>query len=251
MVIFTLFILAHFWTSLFFHSFFLHRYSTHRQFTMNKTSEKIFFILTFIFQGPAFLDPVAYAKMHLQHHEHSDTKDDPHSPLNFSPKNFKLRLIGAISTMMWKTKIIFVEIRSGASAIAKMYSERYFPVWKSLQSFANSTLSIVVMAIIYTYVFSLIVPYTWCWIFLPIMLLNGPVQGAIVNWCGHMYGKRNYNLNDNSKNTPFAPLMLGELYQNNHHKFPDDPKFSKTKYEIDPIYFVIRIFNYLGIIKLK
>jgi stearoyl-CoA desaturase (delta-9 desaturase) len=63
----------------------------------------------------------------------------------------------------------------------------------------------------------------------------GPIHGFIVNWFGHTTGYRNYNdLKDNSKNTlPFDFLMMGELYQNNHHKKPNNINFAKRWFELD------------------
>jgi stearoyl-CoA desaturase (delta-9 desaturase) len=44
---------------------------------------------------------------------------------------------------------------------------------------------------------------------------------------------------------------LGEAYHNNHHKFPSSINFGVKKNEIDPIYFIILMFNRLGIIRLN
>jgi stearoyl-CoA desaturase (delta-9 desaturase) len=92
----------------------------------------------------------------------------------------------------------------------------------------------------------------WCWLFLPFTLANGAIQGAIVNWCGHMWGYRNFNLKDNSKNTwVLSTVMLGELYQNNHHQDQDNPNFGVKWFELDPTYFIIYIFDKVGIVKIK
>jgi len=45
--------------------------------------------------------------------------------------------------------------------------------------------------------------------------------------------------------------MLGEAYHNNHHKFPSSINFGVKRNEIDPIYFIILLFNRLGIIRLN
>jgi stearoyl-CoA desaturase (delta-9 desaturase) len=45
--------------------------------------------------------------------------------------------------------------------------------------------------------------------------------------------------------------MLGEAYHNNHHKFPSSINFGVKRNEIDPIYFVILLFNRLGVIRLN
>ena len=44
--------------------------------------------------------------------------------------------------------------------------------------------------------------------------------------------------------------MLGELYQNNHHKFPTKSNFAFRWFEIDFGYFVIKLLDKLRIIRL-
>ena len=63
----------------------------------------------------------------------------------------------------------------------------------------------------------------------------GPIHGFIVNWFGHKSGYRNFDsLNANSKNTlPLDFLMMGELYQNNHHYKPSNMNFDVKWYEYD------------------
>jgi hypothetical protein len=81
----------------------------------------------------------------------------------------------------------------------------------------------------------------------------GPVQGAVVNWAGHKYGYRNFpDEKDQSKNTLIIDfLMLGELFQNNHHKHPMSINFAKKWYEIDPTYPVIKLLTWTKIITPK
>ena len=80
----------------------------------------------------------------------------------------------------------------------------------------------------------------------------GPVHGAIVNWAGHKVGYRNYDSDDNSKNTlVFDVLTMGELFQNNHHKWGQAPNFAVRVFEIDPAYQIMRVFGALGIIDMK
>ena len=249
---FLIIIAAHFFLSLLMHSFYLHRYSTHGQFTMNLFWERFFFILTWLLQGPSFLNPTAYAKMHLAHHEFSDTTGDPHSPLNFSKSKWGLDFPVALSKMMWSTNIIFMEIRRGTHAIAQMYRDRTFPTWGHFEAFTNTKVSMLLLGTLYVLFYIFFAPVWWVWIFLPITILNGPAQGAIVNWCGHMWGYRRYKLDDNSRNTPVLNIvMLGELNQNNHHKDPNNPNFAKAWYEIDIIYPIIIVFSWFHILKLR
>jgi stearoyl-CoA desaturase (delta-9 desaturase) len=78
----------------------------------------------------------------------------------------------------------------------------------------------------------------------------GPVHGSIVNWCGHRYGYRNFDSSDDSKNTlAFDFVTLGELFQNNHHRFGQSPNFAVRWFEIDPTYQVMRALAWLKIIR--
>jgi stearoyl-CoA desaturase (delta-9 desaturase) len=80
----------------------------------------------------------------------------------------------------------------------------------------------------------------------------GPIQGAVVNWFGHKLGYSNFNNGDHSKNsTPWGILLMGELFQNNHHHAKDDANFAKKWYEFDLTYGIMRVLNFAGIIKLK
>ncbi|HJY63202.1 MAG TPA: acyl-CoA desaturase, partial [Ignavibacteria bacterium] len=48
---FILFFITHWYLSLFFQTFFHHRYASHGAFTMSKSWERVFYILSFITQG--------------------------------------------------------------------------------------------------------------------------------------------------------------------------------------------------------
>ena len=72
----------------------------------------------------------------------------------------------------------------------------------------------------------------WTWLLLPAHYLMGPVHGAIVNWCGHKYGYRNFDNGDASRNTLiFDSVTCGELFQNNHHKYAMSPNFAARWFE--------------------
>ena len=120
------FFIAHWYSSLFFQTFFLHRYASHAAFTMSKFTEKVFFVLTWIFQGSNYLSPYGYGVMHRMHHAFADTPEDPHSP-TYDESIFK---------MMWKTKTIYSAIAS-----KKMIPEERFtknvPQWTPFDKFVE------------------------------------------------------------------------------------------------------------------
>lgn len=58
-----------------------HRFYSHRAFK----ATKLFELLTVLFTIPAAIgSPMAWAALHRYHHKHSDTNEDPHSPINLS-----------------------------------------------------------------------------------------------------------------------------------------------------------------------
>ena len=91
-----IFVLVLWYGGLFFQSFFLHRYVAHQVFTMSKTTERITFVLTWIFQGSSYLSAYGYGVMHRMHHAYTDTEKDPHSPA-YDDNLF---------SMMWRTKTV-------------------------------------------------------------------------------------------------------------------------------------------------
>ncbi|HEY0899283.1 MAG TPA: acyl-CoA desaturase [Sphingobacteriaceae bacterium] len=240
-MIILVFFLGHWFLSLFFQTFFLHRYASHKMFTTNKFWERVFYFMTYFFQGASFLNPRAYAIMHRMHHAYSDTKEDPRSPHFFKD----------VFQMMWTTRKIYqdflVEIRQPENRFKGNY-----PIWPSLDKFGSSWVSRIGFSLAYVAVYVFFATQWWMFLLLPIHFLMGPIHGALVNWCGHKYGYSNFDNGDHSKNTtPFDFFMLGELFQNNHHKFPNSPNFAKRWFELDPVYPVMRGLNWLKIIKLR
>lgn len=235
------FLILHWFLSLFFHSFFLHRYASHQMYTASKNWEKTFYFLTWFVQGSSFLVPRAYAVMHRMHHAYSDTEKDPHSPHFFKD----------IYHMMLHTARIFSDFVTGKNLPDPEFTREYLPVWDSLDKFANSAITRGVFIAAYIGFYIIFAPNLWWFLLLPIHFFIGPIQGAIVNWFGHKLGYRNYAIADQSKNTsPWGILLMGELFQNNHHKAKYNANFARRWFEFDLTFFIMRIFNRLGIIRL-
>ncbi len=232
------FFIAHWYLSLFFQTFFLHRYSSHNMFKMSRFWERTFFFLTFIFQGSSFLHPAAYGIMHRRHHSYADTPNDPHSPMHLTN----------IISFNWAT---VVEYRKLVNAF--MRGERDdddVPRWYQLERIAESPITRTTFILIYTLIYFKFATEPWQYAFLPLHAMMGPIHGFIVNWFGHKSGYRNFDkINDNSKNTlPIDFLMMGELYQNNHHMRPNNLNFAFRWFELDLGYLATSVFKKLRII---
>jgi stearoyl-CoA desaturase (delta-9 desaturase) len=233
--------LVHWQASVFLQTFFLHRYGAHRQFTMSKGWERTFHLLTFLVQGPSYLNPRAYAILHRMHHAYSDTPQDPHSPTH-QPNFF---------VMMWRTKTQYEDVKYRRVPVDARFDGRT-PEWPLLDEKLSNMKIAVAWGTVYALFYLAFAPHWWLLALLPFHWLMGPVHGAIVNWAGHKLGYRNFDSDDNSKNTlVFDVLTMGELFQNNHHKFGQSPNFAVRVFEIDPAYQIMRVFNALGIIDMS
>jgi stearoyl-CoA desaturase (delta-9 desaturase) len=241
MTVILVFFLVHWFASLFFQSFYHHRYAAHGMFTMSRFWDRTFNLLAVLVQGSSYLNPRAYAELHRRHHAFSDTDRDPHSP----------RRYGNVFRMMSAT---FREYRQ----ILREGSDDHFPgygpppEWPALERVAGRIYVRLVFVGLYIAFYLWFATSAWLFLLLPIHILMGPIHGAIVNWCGHRYGYRNYDLPDDSRNTlPIDFVTLGELFQNNHHRNAGRANFASRAFEFDPTYALVRLLDGLGIIQLK
>lgn len=240
MTIFIFFVL-HWYLSLFGQTFFLHRYSAHKMFTLTKGWEKFWYIFSWVTQGSSYLNARAYAILHRMHHAYSDTEKDPHSPVFFKE----------VFTMMMYTRKVYNGVLHGTMEVEEKF-DRNFPVYPKIDRIADAWYTRIAFGLGYVAFYIVFATHWWMYLLLPVHFLMGPVHGAIVNWAGHKYGYTNYNEGDHSKNTlVFDFLMLGELFQNNHHHAGSKPNFAAKWWEFDPVYPIMRLFHKIGIIKLQ
>lgn len=212
------FLFFHWYISLFFQSFYLHRYISHHMFRLTPFWNRIFCFLTIISQGPSFLRPGLYKSLHTKHHRYSDSDKDPHSP-HFHKNIFE---------MMTTTLNEYLKEKD---------AKEDFPF---MVKFFDSFIMRFSFVIFYCFLYLKFTDSYWYLLLVPIHSLMGPIHGAIVNWFGHKKGYRNFETDDYSKNTfLFDFLMMGELYQNNHHAYPTKSNFSMKKGELDLTYLLI------------
>src|SRR5262245_50680834 len=162
-------------------------------------------------QNSSYLNPRGYAILHRMHHAYSDTDRDPHTPVRYRA------LIPGLFKMMWRTKAIY----HGYAYFEKEPEARFdgtFPQSRIFEWMGKSWLMRVVWAGVFGLFDWRFATAPWQWVLLPGHWIMGAMHGAIVNWGGHRYGYRNFDLDDVSRNSlPIDFLTAGELYQNNHH----------------------------------
>ncbi|MBP9674448.1 MAG: acyl-CoA desaturase [Bacteriovoracaceae bacterium] len=226
-----LFFAIHWYVSVFCQTFYLHRYCSHKLFDLTPFWQKFFHFLTWMAQGASYLNPDAYAYMHMQHHYHSDGPQDPHSPIQAkNPIKFML-----------KTYAYYNEVCKRLAAEGKI---------SKFDRFADSRYVRIAWLAFYIFIYVQFAPSPYFYFLLPFHFIMGPIHGFIVNWFGHKLGYQNFDNGDYSRNTLFWDFVtVGELFQNNHHKNMQKPCFSHRWFEFDVTYYFIEIFHFLGIVK--
>ena len=232
---------AHWVLAAFFQSSFQHRYASHRMFTLSPRAERVFHMLTYLAQGSSYLSPRAYAILHREHHAYSDAEGDPHAPRFFSN----------VLSMMWTTMSRYSAHLTRTSNPEPRFLGGY-PDWPALDRFAERRLVRLAWGAGFTLLYLWLATAWWQFLLLPFHWVMGPVHGAIVNWCGHRYGYRNFATPDASRNVvPFDFLVWGELFQNNHHRASGRLNFAARPFEIDPTFAILRVLAWTGAIRLR
>ncbi|GAA4196542.1 acyl-CoA desaturase [Pedobacter jeongneungensis] len=210
-------------------------------FKMELFWERFFYLVLLISQGSSFLNPRAYAILHRMHHAYSDTEKDPHSPHFFKD----------VFGMMIATKNMYMNYLQFKIQPEPAFQGNY-PEWPIVDKIGNSWAWRIACGLFYIGFYIAFANHWWLFILLPIHFLMGPLHGAIVNWCGHKYGYSNHDNDDHSKNSlPWDFLLMGELFQNNHHKKPNSPNFATKWWEFDPTYPVMKVLHWMKIIKIR
>jgi stearoyl-CoA desaturase (delta-9 desaturase) len=170
------------------------------------------------------LDPKAWVVMHRLHHEHSDTPDDPHSPLNVG-------VLGIAREQLKSYERVIVGLARNDPKYTRYATDLEFPIsalnlrglwWApyALHAAVGVVVAVVVGPLLGFAYFA--------------GMMSHPVQGGLVNAFGHALGGRNFDTDDNARNNHLvAWLVLGEGFQNNHHHAPASARFSCKPLEVD------------------
>lgn len=235
------FLLIHWYISLFFQSFFYHRYAAHGLCSMSKGWERFFYACSYLTHGPSFMKTSAYAIMHRLHHAHTDEEEDPHSP-HYSTNAM---------TLMLKTRNSYQDLVQQKITVEDKY-KKDLPEWKWLERIGHNWVSRLIWALIYLGIYILLCTAWWQYLFLPLTIAISAAQGLVVNWWAHKFGYENYRLVNTSKNIiPVDLFFAGEAYHNNHHKHPGRANNAVKWFEVDPTYQLMRLMHRMKIIRLK
>jgi stearoyl-CoA desaturase (Delta-9 desaturase) len=203
-----------------------HRYFAHRTFRTSRTFQ---FGLAFLSQTAAQRSVLWWAAKHRQHHMHSDTNSDLHSPVL---RGFLFAHVGWIFLARNNT------VDNECIQDLAHYKEL---LWLDRHSY----LPVVALALL-----------TWLVAGWP-----GPVIGFCcstaavwhvtfsVNSLCHLIGRQRYITGDQSRNNwLLALLTMGEGWHNNHHAYQASARQGFHWWEFDPTYYLLRTLSCFGLI---
>ena len=225
-----------------------HRLLTHRGFACARWLEKFLTILgVCCWQG----SPMSWAAIHRMHHQKSDETEDPHTPL----RNFFWSHMGWF--MMYSPSIW--NISTYDHYARDLLRDRFIKsfertrVWRTVHVLQWLTF-FVAGAALGAFLTS------WDWLGSLQMGLSWLVWGVFVrtvavwhitwsvNSFTHVWGYRNFNTRDNSRNNWLVGLISnGEGWHNNHHAQPRSASHGMRWWELDISYLTIRVFQVFGL----
>ena len=213
---------------------YLHRDQAHRALDLHPALRHFFRFWIFCTSGMLTKEWVA---IHRKHHAYCETPDDPHSPVIYGIR--KVLLEGAELYRAEKDNPETLE-KFGRGTPDDWLEKNFY------LRFPYS--GVVLMVVADLLLFG--VPGI---IIIAIQMLSMPFFAAgVINGLGHYSGYRNFECDDAATNiVPWGVLIGGEELHNNHHAFPSSAKFSVRRWEFDIGWLYIRLFQVLGLAKVK
>ena len=218
---------------------FYHMYFSHRTF---KTSRIVQFIGAFTACSSGQRGPLWWAAHHRRHHKHSDTDEDVHSPhtrgifwshtLWFMTDYAVPTFLKEIPDLIKFKELRFLNRYDWIPLIVLAITCYFLP---DLKWFATLTGLSNMQSLMWGF-------------FVPTIVLYHATFA--VNSITHLFGKRKFNTDDESKNNwLIAIFAFGEGWHNNHHFFPGSTRQGFFKGEFDITYYCLKILSLFGLVR--
>jgi stearoyl-CoA desaturase (Delta-9 desaturase) len=213
-----------------------HRYFTHRSFETSRAVKTLLAVLgSMTSQGPV----CQWVSDHRKHHAHSDVEGDPHSPHVGSGAGLRGAFRGFWHShvgWLFRTKGLVVKTKYGRDLLEDVIVrnvDRLYFLWVTL---------------------GFVLPFAVGYLFdglrggVEATIWGGLVRIAVfqhitwsVNSICHMFGRRDFDVRDESRNNWLLALpSLGEAWHNNHHAFPSSAVHGLGRHQFDLSALVIR-----------
>ncbi len=207
-----------------------HRYFAHRAY---ETSRAFQFVLAFLSQSTAQRSVLWWAAKHREHHLHSDTPQDVHSPRQ---SGFLYSHVGWI-----------FDRRHGEADLIRISDFARFPELMLLHRYEVAPAVILALACFAADGWQgLVVGFFWS----TVAVYHATFS---INSLAHVVGRQRFVTGDYSRNNGFLSLVtMGEGWHNNHHAYQSSVRQGFRWWEYDPTYYLLSLLRLLGVVwKLK
>ena len=203
-----------------------HRYFAHRAY---KTSRWFQFVLACLGASCLQKGPLWWSATHRNHHRHSDTPEDPHSP----------RVWG-----LWQAHFGWIlspkHLGTDRSVIRDWLK---FPELRWLERLHAVPGVLLAVA---CYLIDGWSGLVWGFVVSTVVLYHG---SFLVNSICHIFGRRRYPTTDDSRNNALVAIVtLGEGWHNNHHHYQSSANQGFFWWEFDISYYIIRMMSWVGLV---
>jgi fatty-acid desaturase len=226
-----------------------HRLLTHRSFRTSKWLERCFV-------GIALCNgqdtPAKWVTWHRIHHQHTDVQEDPHSPLvaffwshvgwlfydNPEASNAGAYHKYARDILDDPFYMYLEKHRATASLLFLAHAMVFFLVGLAVGWATTGSSSAGLQFGLSVLVWGVIVRTVYVW----------HITWA-VNSLSHMFGYRNHETAEESRNNWFVAIITGgEGWHNNHHHDPTSASVQHRWWELDLNYYIIKVLEWTGLV---
>jgi stearoyl-CoA desaturase (delta-9 desaturase) len=217
---------------------FFHRYLSHKTF---QTSRPVQFIFLLIATMSAQRGPLWWTAHHRYHHRFVDTEHDPHSSThgfwyshigwflnqqNFSTRKEVIKDWLKFPEIVWLDRFSFVVVVATAFAIY-LLGDWLAVAYPDLGTSGPQLL-------------------VWGFVISTVLLIHATL---CINSLAHLYGRRDFDTKDNSRNNLFLSIItLGEGWHNNHHYYAGSTRQGFFWWQIDITYYLLKVMSLFGLI---
>ena len=223
-----------------------HRLLSHRSFSCPLWLEHTFAMIAVCCVQDT---PARWVATHRLHHHHADDRADPHSPLvslfwsyigwlfiENSDVNNRAVAYDRYARDIIRDKF-YRWIERAVVWITLAQSLVYFAAGVLIRISLGGTINAALQFGASVWLWGVIIRTVLVW---------------HVTWCGnsfpHLFGYRNYETNDNSRNNAWVAIITsGEGWHNNHHADPNSASNQRHWWEIDLTYLLLRLLVLLGL----
>ena len=203
-----------------------HRYFAHRGY---KATRWFQFVLAWLGASALQRGPIWWAGHHRLHHKHSDTEDDPHSPV--------------VRSVWWAHIGWVLSPQSSATGWDQMKDWKHYPELRLLEKY--DVVPGVLLAVA-CYLIGGLSGLAWGFLLSTVLVYH---VTFLVNSACHLFGKRRYATQDDSRNNWLVALLtFGEGWHNNHHHYPSAARQGFMWWEVDVSYSVLKVLSWFGVV---